>query len=187
MGWVKVPREVQLELSLSDRLVDLVDEGVDVAVRVSRLPDSTLVSRRLSEERMVLCASPRYLSRRGTPRSVAELSRHDTLAYSYWASGDTWHFDTPRGPESVTVTPRLRTNSGDTCRAAALEHAGIILQPEFMVRGDLASRALVEVLPACRGPVFGVYAVYPSRAHLPGKVKALVDFLATEVKRARRR
>lgn len=173
--------ELELELTLSDRLVDLVEEGVDAAIRISRLPDSTLISRRLGEERMRLCASKAYLARNGTPRRLEDLARHRTLAYAYWASGDSWHFETPDGPRSVTVRPSLRTNSGDTCVEAAVRHGGVILQPDFLVREHLRAGALVELLPEYRGPSFGVFAVYPSRAHLPGKVKALVDFLGTEL------
>ena len=105
----------------------------------------------LSATRMVLCASPQYLQRAGTPQHPSELTQHAVLAYSLCARcGDHWHFDGPRGPVSVKVTPRMRTNSGDTCRAAALQHQGIVLQPTFLVGPDLAAGSLVEVMPAFR-------------------------------------
>lgn len=166
-----------LEVSLADRLIDLVDEGFDLAIRISRQADSTLVARRLGTERLRLCASPRYLARRAAPKRPADLARHQVVGYSLLAAGDTWTFDTPRGVESVKVTPFFQTNSGDTCRAAALGGAGLVLQPDMLVADDLASGALVELLPDCRGPEFGVFAVYPTRKFLSGKVKALFDFL----------
>ncbi|MER2561474.1 MAG: LysR family transcriptional regulator [Myxococcaceae bacterium] len=170
-----------LEVVLKDRLVDLVDEGFDVAVRITRQQDSSLVSRRLTTERLRLCASPRYLARRAAPRKPADLASHPVIAYTLLASRDTWHFETPRGPESVKVTARFETNSGDTCRTAALAGAGVILQPDMLVADDLERGELVELLPDCRAAEFGVFATYPTRKFLSGKVKALVDFLAHEL------
>ncbi|MRD46641.1 LysR family transcriptional regulator [Caenimonas koreensis DSM 17982] len=170
--------EVELEVNLSDRMVDVVEEGIDVAVRIARLRNSTLVSRQLSSTRLVLCASKRYLRKHGTPRHPNDLAQHQVLAYSLLATGDTWEFTGPDGVVSVRVRPRLRTNSGDTCRAVALGHEGIILQPSFMVESDLESGALVEVLPQYKSLELGIYAVYPTRKHLSPKVRALIDYLA---------
>ena len=170
--------ELELEVNLSDRIVDVVDEGIDLAVRIARLRNSTLVSRQLSSTRLVLCASKRYLRKRGMPQHLEDLAQHDVLAYSLLAMGDTWEFAGPDGPMSVRVKPRLRTNSGDTCRAVALRHEGIILQPTFMVHEDLQSGALVEVLPRYRSVELGIYAVYPTRKHLLPKVRLLIDYLS---------
>lgn len=175
--------KVTLDVTLADRIVDLVDEGYDLAVRIARLPASTLVSRQLGSTRLVLCASPEYLRRHGAPAHPDEIARHTVFSYTLLASGDTWHFDGPDGSDgpagtvSVKVAPTLRSNSGDTCVAAALAHQGIVLQPSFMVRQHLRSGALVEVLPAYRAAALGIYAVYPSRRHLLPKVRAMVDFL----------
>lgn len=170
--------EVDLELTLSDRLVDVVEEGFDVVIRISKLQDSTLVYRRLTTTRILLCASPEYLARHGTPATVEEIARHPVIAYSYATQGDVWRFTTADGVREVQTRPRMRTNNGDTCRAVALAHQGLVLQPDFLVGADLAKGQLVEVLPECRGPEIGVYAVYPSRKHLSVKIRALVDFLA---------
>lgn len=169
--------KVELEVTLADRLVDLVDEGYDLAVRIARLQPSSLVSRQLSATRLVLCASPEYLRRHGTPEHPDELARHAVIAYSLLSTGERWEFEGPQGPVGVTVTPRMRTNSGDTCCAAALQHQGLVLQPTFLVGPHLASGALVEVLPRYRSITLGVYAVYPSRKHLTPKVRVLIDFL----------
>lgn len=169
--------KVTLEVTLADRIVDLVDEGYDLAVRIARLPASSLVSRRIGSTRLVLCASPEYLRRHGTPAHPDDIARHTVFSYTLLASGDTWSFDGPEGPVSVKVTPVMRSNSGDTCCAAALAHQGIVLQPSFMVGTHLRSGALVEVLPAYRSLELGIYAVYPSRRHLQPRVRALIDFL----------
>jgi len=169
--------KVVLDVTLSDRLVDLVDEGYDLAVRIARLQVSSLVSRQLTSTRLILCASPEYLRRHGTPAHPSELAQHAVIAYSLLAMGDQWEFEGPIGPISVKVTPRMRTNSGDTCCAAALQHQGIVLQPSFLVATHLASGALVEVLPQYRSIELGIYAVYPTRKHLTPKVRALIDFL----------
>ncbi len=169
--------KVMLDVTLADRLVDLVDEGYDLAVRIARLQTSTLVSRQITSTRMILCASPEYLRRHGTPAHPADLARHAVIAYTLLSMGEQWEFEGPQGAVSVKVVPRMRTNSGDTCCAAAVQHQGIVLQPSFLVGSHLASGALVEVLPAYRSIELGVYAVYPSRKHLTPKVRALIDFL----------
>lgn len=168
---------VELDITLADRLVDLVDEGYDLAVRIARLEPSSLVSRQLSSTRLVLCASPEYLRRHGTPGHPSELAEHAVIAYTLLSMGDHWEFEGPQGPVGVTVSPQMRTNSGDTCCAAALQHRGLVLQPTFLVGPHLASGALVEVLPQYRSIELGVFAVYPSRKHLTPKVRVLIDFL----------
>jgi DNA-binding transcriptional LysR family regulator len=168
---------VTLEVTLADRLVDLVDEGYDLAVRIARLPSSSLVTRQLAVTRMVLCASPEYLRRHGVPAHPSDIARHSVITYTLLATGDQWEFQGREGPVGVKVLPRMRTNSGDTCCAAAVGHQGIVLQPTFLVADHLASGALVEVLPEYRSIKLGVYAVYPSRKHLTPKVRALIDFL----------
>jgi len=169
--------KVALDITLADRLVDLVEEGYDVAIRIATLESSTLVSRRLASTRMVLCASPRYLEQHGTPLHPHDLSGHAVISYSYWSTRDEWRFDGPDGPVSVKTQPIISTNSGDTCRAAALADQGVILQPSFLVGKDLAEGTLVELMPQFRSLELGIYAVYPTRKHVPTKVRALIDFL----------
>lgn len=176
-GFMAAHPQIELDITLSDRVVDLVEEGFDMAVRIARLESSTLVSRRLSTTRLSVCASPKYLRTHGRPRHPADLAQHTVLAYSLLAVGNTWEFEGPEGKVAVTVRPRMHTNSGDTCRAAALQHQGIILQPDFLVGDDLEAGRLVEVLPGYRLPDLGVYAVYPSRKHVLPKVRLLIDHL----------
>ncbi len=169
--------KVTLDVTLSDRIVDLVDEGYDLAVRIARLPASTLVSRPIGTTRLVPCASPEYLRRHGAPTHPQDIAGHPVFSYTLLSTGDTWSFEGPHGPVSVRVTPTIRSNSGDTCLAAALAHQGIVMQPSFMVGQHLRSGALVALLPGYRALELGIYAVYPSRRHLPPKVRSLVDFL----------
>ena len=171
--------KVRLEVSLADRLVDLVEEGYDLAVRIATLESSSLVSRKLATTRTVLCASPRYLELHGTPQHPDELASHAVISYSYLATGDEWRFDGPDGPVSVKTRPCMHTNSGDTLRDAALAHQGVILQPSFLVGKDLTEGSLIELMPEYRSIEFGIYAVYPTRKHVSAKVRAMIEFLAT--------
>jgi DNA-binding transcriptional LysR family regulator len=175
--------KVSLDITLNDRVVDLVEEGYDLAVRITNLSNSQLVSRRLATTRIVLCASPGYLAAHGTPTHPRELADHQVLAYSYWSGGDDWRFHGPEGDVAVRVNPRIRTNSGDTCRAAALEGQGIVLQPDFLVGPDLKRGNLVELMPAYRSIELGIHVVYATRKHLPMKTRRLVDFLVEAFRR----
>lgn len=174
--------DVELDITLADRIVDLVEEGYDLAVRIARLPNSSLVSRKLASTRMVLCASPGYLRQHGKPKHPSELTEHPVLAYSLLATGDQWDFQGPEGQVSVTVKPVMRTNSGDTCIAAARKSKGVILQPSFMVSSDLLNGALVELMPMYRSIEFGIFAVYPTRQYVSPKVRAMIDFLEKALK-----
>ncbi len=171
--------KVSLDVTLADRLVDLVEEGYDVAIRIAKLENSSLVSKRLATTRIVLCASPQYLAQHGTPQHPSELANHAIISYSYLATKDEWRFTGPQGPVSVKTNPCIHTNSGDTCRAAALSHQGVILQPTFLVGKDLADGSLVELMPDYQSVELGIYAVYPTRKHVSAKVRALIDFLSS--------
>jgi DNA-binding transcriptional LysR family regulator len=177
--FLKLHPQVELDITLTDRVVDLVDEGYDMAVRIALLANSSLVSRTLAQDEVLLCASPGYLRSAPPITSLDEVARHSVMAYSWWSGGDVWTLTDHRGePHSVSTHPRLRANSGDTCRAAALADQGLIYQPGFLVGDDVRAGRLVRVLPDLRGPTLGIHAVYPTRKHLPGKVRAMVDFLA---------
>jgi DNA-binding transcriptional LysR family regulator len=174
--------DVELDITLADRIVDLVEEGYDLAVRIARLPNSSLVSRKLASTRLVLCASAGYLKKQGKPKHPSDLTEHTVLSYSLLATGDQWNFESPEGQVSVTVKPIMRTNSGDTCIAAARKGKGVVLQPSFMVNADLQSGALVELMPSYRSVEFGIFAVYPTRQYVSPKVRALIDFLSKALK-----
>ena len=169
---------VSLDVTLGDRVVDLVEEGYDLAIRISLMTNALLVSRKLASTRMVLCASPEYLAKHGTPTHPGELASHRAVAYTYMTGGDEWGFTGPDGPVSVHINAAIHTNNGDTCRLAALEHHGIILQPTFLIGKDLERGTLVELMPHYRSVELDINAVYPTRKFLPLKVRRLIDFLA---------
>jgi len=169
---------VEIDLTLEDRQVDLVAEGFDLAVRIARLPDSSLIARRLAPCRLVLCASPAYLAARGTPGSVAELAHHRCLIYAYGAQRNDWRLDGPDGPASVRVGGHFRANNGDVIQELALAGQGIALQPTFMAGPELRRGALVQVLPGYEPPPLAIQAVYPHARLLPARVRAFLDFLA---------
>jgi DNA-binding transcriptional LysR family regulator len=169
--------QVKLDVTLSDRVVDLVDEGYDFAIRIASLPSSTLITRKLAATRMVTCASPRYLKGKSKLTHPNDLIDHSVIGYSYWATGDEWVFDGPKGEVRVKTRPKIHTNNGDTCKGAALAHQGIILQPTFIVGDDIQKGLLKEILPEFKSIELGIYAVYPSRKLVSPRIRALIDFL----------
>ena len=169
--------QVELDVALSDRLVDMVEEGYDVAIRITREPSPALIARRLGQARITLCAAPSYLAARGTPRTPQDLEQHDCLGYSYWASGNQWPLQGPGGETRVTVNSILQANNGDVLRQAAIAGMGVILQPDFLLEDALADGRLVRVLPEWDVPAIGIFAVYTSRSHLAPKVRSFIDYL----------
>jgi DNA-binding transcriptional LysR family regulator len=171
--------DIELDIDLSDRVVDLVEEGYDLAVRISRSGSLANVGRKLADSRNMLCASPAFLARAGTPQTLEELPRYSFLAYSLWTGGDTLPFIDAQGKtHPVRMNPIMHANNGGTLRAAALAGLGIVNQPTFLVGEDIRAGRLVELLPDYRLPDIDILAVYPSRRHLSLKVRAMVDFLA---------
>ncbi len=172
--------EVEVDLDLSDRMVDVVGEGFDVAIRVGALRDSSLIARRLAPSRSLVVGSPAYFHGRGRPRSPEELREHACLLYAYQASGDTWHFRGPSGPTAVRVQGRLRANNGDVLALAAQAGLGLALLPDFIVDADLRTGRLEPALAEfCRSEAV-LHAVYPHARHLMPKVRAFVDLLAAD-------
>jgi DNA-binding transcriptional LysR family regulator len=170
---------VAVEIDYGDRVVDLVEEGYDLAIRIGASLQPALVVRRLSTARMVVCASPAYLKRHGTPRVPADLAAHACLCYSYWSSGDDWVFESRDGERAtIRVAGPLRGNNGDSLLAAALADCGILLEPTFIVGDALRSGQLRTMLEDWTSAPLGVFAVYPSRRHLSAKVRTFVDFVA---------
>ncbi len=172
--------EVTIELGLNDRLVDLAEEGWDLAIRIGKLRDSSMVARRLAPNRMVVCAAPSYLAKHGTPRSVADLAAHNCLGYtlSQQASAAEWLFGAD-GEIRVQVSGNLRANNGDALRAATLAGQGLARQPTFIIADDLRAGTIVA-LPLDQPEIqsSAVHAVYLPDRRPPAKVRAFIDFLA---------
>jgi len=168
---------LQVELSLDDRVVDLLEEGVDVAVRIGRLTDSSLVARRFATARTVCAASAAYLARAGTPTAPADLARHNCLRYSYRRQPDDWSFS--RGAERVTVrvAGNLQANNGDVLRAAARGGLGVVCLPDFIAGDDIEAGELVRLLADWTSPEAPIHAVFPPQRHPSAKLCAFIDFL----------
>lgn len=179
--------DVQLDVELNDRTVDVVNEGFDLALRISRLASSSLISRQLAASQVKLCASPKYLKLRGVPKTIDELARHDAISYSYSPVRDEWNFEHVETKENkaIKITPRIRTNNGDSARILALNHHGFVLQPDFIIGNDLKIGTLIEVLPEYQAANLGVYAIYASRQHMPAKLRSMIDFLVASFKSPR--
>ncbi|MBV8273628.1 MAG: LysR family transcriptional regulator [Cupriavidus sp.] len=167
---------ITLDLRLTDQIVSLVDSGIDVALRMGALPDSTLVARPLAPSLRVICASPAYLARHGVPRHPEDLRRHNCLILG---DQSTWRFDTPVGETSVGVRGNLRVDNGEVIRDAILAGMGIALKSTWDVAPYLRGGELVTVLdeyPVL--PAVSIWAVYPSRHLVPAKTRAFVEFFA---------
>ncbi len=172
---------VTVELGLNDRLVDLAEEGWDLAIRIGSLSDSSLIARRIAPCRTVVCAAPSYLKTRGEPRTVTNLASHNCLGYtlSRLTGVDRWTFGA-RGEVSVPVSGNLRANNGDALRAASIEGQGLIYQPTFVVADDIRAGTLVPLkLDQPTVEFGGIYAVFLPDRHPAAKVRAFIDFIAT--------
>jgi DNA-binding transcriptional LysR family regulator len=176
--YMKQYPDVKIDILLSDRRVDLIEEGLDLAVRIGAMPESGLIARKLASDRIAICGSPAYLAQHGVPQTPADLSRHNCLLYSYAATGDEWRMTGPDGEHAVKVSGTLRATSGEMIKLAALGDIGLMRQPLFLAAADIRAGRLVEVLTEYQTFDLGIYAVYPSRKHLSAKVRTFVDFLA---------
>jgi DNA-binding transcriptional LysR family regulator len=170
--------DVSIDLSLHDNYVDLLEERIDLAIRLGQLADSSLIAKKLYAVEMVLCASPGYLSANGSPQTPRDLSKHNCLIYTY-ATPRMWTFTDPNGKaEVIRVSGRLSANSGDPLLALALKDAGILLGPDYLVANDLSAGRLLRLLPDYKTQETPVYAVYPHSHFLPAKTRTFIDFLA---------
>jgi DNA-binding transcriptional LysR family regulator len=173
---------LSIQAHLSDDVVDVVGRGLDIALRIGALDPSSLVARRLADDRRVLVASPSYLSRRGVPRTPSELARHDCLILNGSAGAhDLWRLRDSRGRElAVRVTGRFESSLGEVLRDAAVAGLGVALHSEWLVCDDVRAGRLVRVLPGHTPPSSGIYAVTPPRRLMPERVRAFIAFLVEQ-------
>ena len=171
--------DVKVDLTMGERVIDILDEGFDIAVRLTPPPDSSLIVRSLATWRHVLCCSPSYLEKHPRPQQLSELSQHNCVRHALYPFEDGWHFADRKGaPAVVRISGNLLTNSGETLRLAALEGVGISLAAGFLVHDDLESGRLIRLLPEYRPVEMSMNAVYPHRHHLSAKVRTFIDLLA---------
>lgn len=170
--------DIEIDLVLNDRQIDIIEDGFDLAIRIASLPDSSLIARRLAPCRRIVLASPAYWDRHGRPKHPLDLKNHEALIYDYLAEPDTWTFKGPEGAISVNVQGRFRANNGEILMDAAKRGLGVNYAPTFFCCGEIQQEALEEVLSAFEDDALSIYAVYPHRRHLSPRVRAFVDFLA---------
>ena len=177
-GFLARHSDVSLSLNLSDRLVDIAGEGVDIAVRVGDMPDSSLVSVRLADNRRLCVAAPSYLQRAGVPRQPSDLGRHECLTLSSDASQSRgWAFSLDGLVSHLRPSGRLDCSDGQVLHTWCLQGQGLAWRSTWEVEADIASGALVSVLDAFAAPPNGIYAVVPQRKHLPLRVRLWIDYL----------
>lgn len=165
---------LEVRLDLNDRRVDLLEEGYDLAIRIGNLPDSSLVARRLTRCRLLLCASPGYLAEHGEPRDPSELGRHRCLRYRPGDSGGDWRFD----GHGLAVRGPLESNNGDVLTHAAEAGLGIVQQPSFLVTDSIRSGRLVPIMSREPAATLDIHGIYPARRHLPARVARFLELLA---------
>lgn len=170
--------EVQVELVLADRNLDMIEEDLHAAVRIGPLPDSRLVVRRVGEVRRLLVAAPAYLERRGAPRRPADIAEHDAIASVAAGQGLVWHFGGPGRPARVTIAPRLIVNEIESVLIAARAGRGLARPLSYQAAADIAAGSLVRLLREFEPPPLPVQLVVPSGQHLAPKVRAFLDHAA---------
>jgi DNA-binding transcriptional LysR family regulator len=178
--------EVRVRLSLLDRLVNLVDEGFDAAIRIAHLPDSALVAIKLGEVRRLICASPAYLSRHGRPKTPGDLAAHRCIAYCDLTANDTWTFTTARGRDRsihVMVRPKLVVTTAEAAIASALDGHGITCALSYQVADALRTGRLVRLLTAHEPPPFPVHLVCPAGSIATPKVRVFVDLAVPRLRK----
>lgn len=168
---------VRVDLTLNDRLVDLVEEGFDVAIRIARRIEPALVARPLARARLVACASPAYVRRSGMPRSPSDLAQHNCLTYAYAGEQNEWHFVRGKREQTVRVGGNLHANNGDILSLAAVDGLGVTVQPTFLIYDLLKAKKLVRVMEGWEADALTIFAVYPTRQFLPPKVRSFIDFM----------
>lgn len=176
-GFLAAHPEIELRLTTDDRLVDVVEGGFDLVIRITRLRDSSLVARRLASDRLVVCGSPRYFAERGKPQTPGDLIAHNCLHYSLVAREGEWRFRGASGPYSVPTAGNLSSSDGTVLRRAALAGTGLCVLPLFMVARDVAAGRLELALEGQRRAEVGIYAVFASRRNLPARTKLLIEHL----------
>src|SRR5271165_7037678 len=180
-SFLELNTEVQIELAMSDSFVDLVGEGVDLAIRIGEIGDPNLIVRRIGDTRRVTVASGPYLARRGEPVHPTDLAKHDCIIYTRLATGDEWHFAGPEGEIVVPVQGRYHADNSEGVREGVLGGLGVAVIPIWLFNDDELSRGAVRIILRDFEPItLPIHAVYPSRRLVPTKVRAMIEFLASE-------
>ncbi|WP_135080429.1 LysR family transcriptional regulator [Terasakiella sp. SH-1] len=169
--------DLSMDVQLNDRFVDIVDEGFDLAIRIGRLPDSSLIAKKVGSSRLVACAAPDYWEKHGNPQHPKDLVGHNCLIYTLARNSENWTYTENGQTETVKLSGNFTANNGNVISEMAIAGAGVCISPAFIVGPDLAKGRLVCVLEDYEVEPINIYAVYPHNRHLSAKVRLFVDFL----------
>jgi len=172
---------LKLDVNFDDHYVDIVKEGIDVAIRVGELADSTLIARKISQIPRYTVASPAYLEEHGEPSNLESLSQHDCIVYSLLSTHNEWHFDSKKGKQKIAVKGRFSSNSPDAICQAALKGQGIAVILGWLVEDDIAAGRLKVILKDYVPTTLALNAIYPQRRFMPAKLSLLLDFLQAKL------
>ena len=174
----KLHPAIRFDIDFNDRQIDLIQEGFDVGIRIADLEDSSLIARKLASNSVVVCASPDYLEKHGTPTTPEELSDHNCLTYSYLPNPNQWNFIDMLGQvQTIRIKNSMQSNSGNYLRDAAIAGLGILRQPTFIAYNEIKNKELVPILQDYEIPRVNAYAIYPPTRHLSQRVRTFIDFL----------
>lgn len=174
--------DIKIDLMFGDKYTDLVKEGIDLAIRIGPLEDSSLIAKKIGSSPRVVVASPEYLVKHGRPKKPADLIKHSCLFYSLQKSPDLWYFNsTQEGDESIRVNGRVKASSPDAVCDATLEGLGISILGEWYVREHIKKGRLIKILPDFKPTAYDIHAVYPERRFVPQKVKRMIEFIADKI------
>lgn len=173
--------DIHVDMTMEDRVVDLIEGRYDLAIRVGTLPDSSLVARKLAPSSTVLCASPEYVKKHGEPHTPEELLDHNCLLYAYFSEANEWTFVRDTERTSIRVSGSYQVNNSEALRDAVMQGSGVSRIPTFIVGPDIAKGDLVRLLDDYVMPSQDIYAVWPERRHLPTKVRVFIDYLTERI------
>jgi DNA-binding transcriptional LysR family regulator len=170
--------DVKVNMMMSDRMVDLVEEGIDLAITTLPVPNSNLIMRRVGSVRLVVCGSPDYFARRGVPRYPDDLVHHNCLKYAFSSWGSEWRFESPDGERAIHISGNMEANSVNALKQAAVLGQGLILAPDYLVADEVKLGRLIAVLTEFHNPELPINAVYPHRQHLSTNVRSFLDLVS---------
>jgi DNA-binding transcriptional LysR family regulator len=176
-AFVEQHPRLRVSLMLEDKECNIIDEGYDLAIRISYPEDTSLVGRKIAELENYFCASPGYLKKNGTPETPADLANHHCLHYNLISERDEWTFMNGSKEEVIPISSRFCSNNGDVLVQAAIDGLGITVMPEFIVERALENGQLIRVLKGMERPSLSLYLLYPSRNHIPAKTRTMIDYL----------
>ena len=176
--------EIEFDLDFNDREVDLMQEGFDLAIRLAALPDSSLMARQLAPIQRVMCASPEYLERMGTPQSLDDLAEHHCLVYSLIRDFEDWQPQGAGTSMKAKIHPYMKSTTGEFLREAAVAGHGIVVMPTFIVYREIEAGKLIPLLTDCKFASINAYAIYPPTRHLSQRVRTFIDFLKSRFEHA---